>query len=155
MRLIDAVPMIASVLDHFDKLSPWEQDFIAGLVRIGASGKMRSLTDNQEDTLAGLYCRTNLAPLLPDTHRTKAQEDERKHAAETAPHVVRGTFHNGATLDPVRYMTKSKAWVDEIEKAAVMPLRDAEIKVRILRRQFELKGKVVTLVAVPVPEKAS
>ena len=54
-----------------DQLTEWEREYIAGLIRIGASGKGTTLTEAQAKTLTELYYSRVLRAFLPEALRVK------------------------------------------------------------------------------------
>ncbi len=81
MKTSASIPLITALLvpEVIEKLTSFERDFLEGMCRIGASGKMLTLTDGQEKLLVGLYFKFFLLPKIKtDGYKPKKTTSEDK-----------------------------------------------------------------------------
>lgn len=90
MKALSAVPFIKELLSDAVTagappeaiFKPFERDFLEGICRIGASGKMLDLTEAQEKLLCSIYYAHVLLPKIKTKgydakKRTPKEEEER------------------------------------------------------------------------------
>jgi hypothetical protein len=68
MHVLNAIPLLAKLIPKAKystvTFTEFERDFLEGLCRIGASGKLLELTPAQESTLVGIYFKVILLPKI-------------------------------------------------------------------------------------------
>lgn len=135
MPLDQALGLLEKSLDGFGRLSDWEKEFIAGIVRIGASGKMFDLSDAQSKSLVGIYCKLVLMNRLPVEYRTLAGEQARKADASA---IKEDSFYVIRLSDPPNQPLywSHLGWVKVAAGGDMLKGKAAAKKAESIRKRF-------------------